>query len=196
MRYRKGLLVLAAATLPLASVALMGGTAFAKTATGTGKVTCSVGGTLTFTPPLSAKGTTAAKKEVTTVTASLSRCSGGTPPGSPVGTTIKAIKVKATTKGAAVGSCGTFISSAAKAVLKAKQTWSGAKPTKFTVNGLHSASKNGQVGFTGSTTATGSYAGPVSVAAYLTSASTGRLLACSGSISSLALDPSISTISQ
>jgi hypothetical protein len=96
MRIRKTLMVLAAVALPLASVALLEGTAVAKGVVGSGTVTCHLGGTVTFTPPLSYNGSPASK-EVVSVSATLSSCSGGTPAGTAGGTVaIKPIKIKGT----------------------------------------------------------------------------------------------------
>ena len=75
MRLRKSLMVLIAVMLPVASISLLEGTAFAKKVTGTGNTTCSFGGTINFNPPLTQNGTPGVKKEVTTVTASLGSCS-------------------------------------------------------------------------------------------------------------------------
>src|SRR5580704_7775127 len=77
MRMRKSLLILTAVMLPVASIALLEGTAFAKKVTGTGNPTCSFGGTINFNPPLTQNGTPGVKKEITTVSASLSGCTGG-----------------------------------------------------------------------------------------------------------------------
>ena len=87
MRIRKYLLVLAALTIPLASVTLLEGAASAGKVTGAGTTSCHFGGTISFNPPLSSAGTPGVRKEVTTVNANLSGCSGGTPPGPP-GSTV------------------------------------------------------------------------------------------------------------
>ena len=193
MRVRKALLVLAAAALPLASVSLLEGTAFAGKVTGAGLTSCGFSGTISFNPPLTSAGSTSIKKEVTTVTASLSHCTGGTPPGPATVAQIKPIKSK-TTKGTAGGTCSSFEKNASTIVVKVKINWAGEKPSKFNITKLsEGANSKGEVGFTGSFPVTGSYAGTGNVKAYLTTASTSKILSCSGSVSSLQLDPSSSS---
>ena len=193
MRIKKGLLVLAAVALPLASVTMLEGTASAGKVTGAGQTTCTFGGTISFNPPLTPHGSTSIKKEVTTVTASLSHCTGGTPPGPATAASIKPIKSK-TAKNAAGGTCSSFETNASAISIKATVKWAGEKPSKFTIAGLHEgANMEGEVGFTGSFPVSGSYAGTGNVKAYLTSASTSKILACSGSVSSLQLDSTTSS---
>jgi hypothetical protein len=193
MRIKKGLLVLAAVALPLATVALGEGTAFAKKVTGSGTTSCHFGGTISFNPPLTSAGSTSIKKEVTTVSASLTGCTGGTPPGPNTTASIKPIKTK-TAKGSAGGTCASFESNATSVTIKIKVKWAGEKPSKFDISGLHvSFNAEGEAGFTGSFPVSGSYAGTGSVAAYLTSASTAQIATCSGSVSSLQLDSSTSS---
>ena len=97
MRIKKGLLVLAAVTLPLASVVMLEGTAFAGKVTGTGTPTCHFGGTISFSPALQPGNGSPASKETVTVSATLSSCSGNAP-ASPVSITAKPIKIKSTMK--------------------------------------------------------------------------------------------------
>lgn len=189
MKIRKFLLVLAAAMLPLASVALLEGTAFAKAVTGTGNPTCHFGGTINFNPPLSQNGTTSVKKEITTVTASLSSCSGGTPPAPASTVAVKPIKSK-TPKGQATGTCSSFESNSSTITVKVKIKWTGEKPTKFAISGLHATvnTTTGEVGFTGSFPVAGSYAGTGHLGVYLTQADSNKIATCSGSISTLHID--------
>src|SRR5580700_4464799 len=98
MRLRKSLMILTAVMLPVASIALLEGTAFAKKVTGTGSTTCNFGGTISFNPPLTKNGSTATKKETTTVNATLGTCSGGNPVGHATSVAVKPIKTK-TAKG-------------------------------------------------------------------------------------------------
>ena len=181
---------MAAVMLPLASVTLLEGTAFAKKVTGTGHTSCSFGGTINFNPPLSKNGTTSAKKEITTVAASLSSCTGGTPPG-PAGSVVavKPIKTK-TPKGQATGTCSSFESNSSTVTVKVKIKWPGEKPTKFAISGLHATVNptTGEVGFTGSFPVAGSYAGTGHLAVYLTQADSTRIASCTGSISTLHID--------
>ncbi len=188
MRMRKSLLILTAVMLPVASIALLEGTAFAKKVTGTGNPTCSFGGTINFNPPLTSAGTPGVKKEVTTVTASLGSCTGGNPAPPASSVAVKAIKTK-TPKGQNGATCSSFTSSAGSAKVKVKINWTGEKPSKFTVVGLHpSINGSGEVGFTGSFPIAGSYAGSGHLGVFLTPASSSAIATCSGSISSLSID--------
>jgi len=194
MRMKKGLLVLAAATLPLASVVLLQGTALAKTSLGTGAVSCHIGGTISFNPPLSSAGTPGVKKSTTTVTATLSSCSGGTPAASPASVTVKPIKTKVA-KGTNASTCSGFDAAASSITVKAKTKWTTAKPTKFNVSNLKIITNGeGEIGFGGSFSASGSYAGTGNLAVYLTQASGTAIATCTGSISSAQLDASTSTV--
>jgi len=188
MNLKKSLLVLTALMLPLASIALLEGTAIAGKVTGTGSTTCSFGGTLTFNPPLTAAGSTSIKKEVTSVNTTLGSCSGGTPVGVATSVAVKPIKTK-TAKGKAGGTCGSFDSAASGVVVKVKVNWNGEKPSKFSVAGLHASINGlGEVGFTGSFANAGSYAGSGHLAVYLTPASSNAIVTCSGSVGSLSID--------
>jgi hypothetical protein len=191
MRLKKTLLVLTAVMLPVASIALLEGTAFAKKVTGTGNPTCHFGGTISFNPPLSKNGS-AASKEVTTVTASLSSCSGGNPAPPASSVAVKPIKTKGTKVGKTkiAGTCSSFESSAGSASVKVKINWTGEKPSKFDIVGLHETVNptTGEAGFTGSFPVAGSYSGTGTLGVYLTQASTAAIVACSGSISSLTID--------
>jgi hypothetical protein len=193
MRLRKSLMVLIAVMLPVASISLLEGTAFAKKVTGTGNPTCSFGGTITFNPPLTQNGTPGVKKEVTTVNANLGSCTGGTPAAPTSSVVVKAIKTKVA-KGQNGGTCSSFESSSSTAKVKVKVNWSGEKPSKFTVDGLHATINGaGEVGFTGSFPVAGSYAGSGTLGVFLTPASGNAIATCSGSISSLSIDQSNSS---
>ncbi len=193
MRIRKSLLVLTAVMLPVASVALLEGTALAGKVTGTGATTCSFGGSINFNPPLTKNGTAGVKKEVTTVSASLGSCSGGTPAPPASSVSVKPIKTK-TPKGQNGGTCSSFESSSGSAKVKVKINWTGEKPSKFTVSGLHpSINGAGEVGFTGSFAVGGSYAGGGHLGVFLTPASSNAIATCSGSIASLQIDRSNSS---
>ena len=193
MKIRKCLLVLAAAALPLSSVALLEGTATAGKVLGTGSPTCSFGGTLTFNPPLTAAGSTSVKKEVTTVSATLMGCSGGTPVPGTTAASIKPIKTK-TPKGQAGATCSGFESNATTVSIKAKVKWAGEKPSKFVISHLSVViNGEGEAGFSGSFPVSGSYAGTGTVHAFLTQASSTEIATCAGSISSLQLDSSTSS---
>ena len=190
---KKFLLVLAALTLPLASVALLEGTASAGKVTGTGNPTCTFGGTINFNPPLTQSGTPGVKKEVTTVSASLGSCSGGTPPAPASTVLVKPIKTK-TPKGQNGATCSGFTSNASTVVVKVKVNWAGEKPSKFNISGLSVAfNGQGEAGFTGSFPVNGSYAGTGSIGVYLTNQSTNDIATCSGSVSTLNIDGSTSS---
>ena len=204
MRIRKCVIVLAAVTLPLASVVMLEGTAFAKKVTGTGAPTCHFGGTINFNPGLKPGNGSPASKEVVTVSANLTRCSGGSPSASPTGITVKSIKIKSTVKEGKTkyaGGCGSLASAAAAIVVKTKVSWSGEKPSKTTITHLAFGvnSNTGEADFTGSTATTGSYAGSGTVAVSFTHASTNALLGCeentsSAPVNSASIDAANSTI--
>ena len=106
---------------------------------------------------------------------------------------VKAIKTK-TAKGANGGTCSSFTTASSTAKVKVKINWSGMKPSKFTVVGLHpSINGAGEVGFTGSFPVGGSYPGTGTLGVFLTPASSNAIATCSGSISSLAIDRSNSS---
>jgi len=190
---RKILMGVFALALPIGTIVGLSTAASAGKVTGTGNPTCHFGGTISFNPPLTKSGSTSIKKETTTVTASLSSCSGGTPAAPAATTSVKPIKSK-TAKGKAGGSCGSFTTSAGTAVVKVKIKWTGEKPTSFSISGLHaSVNTEGEVGFTGSFPISGSYSGTGNLAVYLTSGSSTAIATCSGSISSLSIDRSTSS---
>jgi hypothetical protein len=195
MRIRKIFIVAAVLALPLATMALLEGTAVAKKVTGSGTTTCKIGGTISFSPPLTPGGSTSIKKEVTTVSATFSSCAGGMPVGSTPSVKVKPVKIK-TAKGAAGGTCASFTSNASTTTLKVKVNWAGEKPSKFDVVGLNpGANLESEVGFTGSFTVSGSYGGSGSLGVYLTTASSNAIATCGGgtSVSSLSIDSSTSS---
>ncbi len=190
-------MIAAAIALPLASVALLEGTASAKKVTGTGTTTCPFGGTLSFNPPLTPNGSTSVKKEVTTVVANFGTCSGGTPvPTGAVSVKVKPIKVK-TAKNQSGGSCFSFSASAPSVTIKAKANWTGEKPSKFNASGLSVVTNGlGELGFTASgIPVNGSYAGSGSLTVYLTTGSSNDIATCGNntSVSSLTIDQTTSS---
>jgi len=186
---RKILMGVFALALPLGTIAGFTSAASAGKVTGTGNPVCSFGGTISFNPPLSKNGTVGAKKETTTVTATLGSCTGGNPKPPASTVAVKPIKTKPA-KGANGGTCSSFTSSAGSAVVKVKINWTGEKPSKFTISGLHETINptTGEAGFTGSFPVAGSYSGTGSLGVFLTNASTNQIATCSGSISSLQID--------
>ena len=185
---RKILMGVFALALPIGTIVGLSTAASAGKVTGTGNPTCHFGGTISFNPPLTKSGSTSIKKETTTVTASLSSCSGGTPAAPASTVQVKPIKSK-TAKGKVGGSCGSFTTSSTTAVVKVAVKWTGEKPTKFTISGLHPAvNGEGEVGFTGSFPISGSYSGTGTLGVYLTPASSTQIATCSGSVSTLSID--------
>jgi hypothetical protein len=210
MRIRRFLMVMSAVALPLASVALLEGTASAKSVTEGGTLTCAVGGSASFDPALTPGGEAAPpgpKKEIVTIALSLSGCtsSNANPatPGAPGGTTAvaaKAIKIKATGSPKTVGSCSSFATASATISVKTQERWSnGTKKTKVTLGNLTVAGHGSEIGFDASGTASGSWAGSTSAGAYFTQDSTNAIEACeentsSAPVSSLNFDNTDSTI--
>jgi hypothetical protein len=203
MRTKKGLLVLAVAALPLASVVLLEGPAMAGKVTGMGKVTCHVSGKLFFSPPLTPNGV-AGSKEIVTVETTSSHCTGGSPTPSPGATITKPVKIKATKvdKTKIVGSCK-MASSGPGAVAKGKQDWNGGvKPSKLVLANLKFGldGVTNEVDETGTATTTGSYAGSGTVHLDFNTASSTALKNCTlgtsqAKVSSATIDETNSTIS-
>jgi hypothetical protein len=190
---RKILMGVLALALPVGTIVGLSTAASAGKVTGTGLTTCSFGGSISFNPPLTKAGTPGVKKETTTVTASLGTCTGGSPKPPASSVSVKPIKSK-TAKGANGATCSSFESAAGTAKVKVKVDWTGQKPSKFSVIGLHdSINAKGEVGFTGSFPVAGSYAGTGSIGVFLTTASSAAIGTCSGKISSLTIDRSSST---
>jgi len=190
---RKILMGVLALALPVGTIVGLSTAASAGKVTGTGSTTCSFGGTISFNPPLTKNGSTSTKKETTTVAATLGTCSGGTPVGHATSVAVKPIKTK-TAKGKAGGTCSSFDSSASGVVVKVKVNWNGEKPSKFDISGLHIAvNSEGEVGFTGTFSNAGSYAGSGHLGVYLTAASGNQIATCSGSVSTLTIDHSTSS---
>jgi len=199
---RKVFMGVLAVALPLTSVAFLEGTAVAKTPVGTGPVTCSVGGSASFSPALTPTGTSASK-ELVTVSLTAGHCSGGVPAQTSGSTLTKAIKIKATKTGKTkiAGACSAFASNAKNVTVKTKWTWTGAKPSKTVIVGLELAGNGvGEIGFTSGTFATsGSYSGSGHAAVFFNSAGSEALTACiAGSsttpVSIATIDSSQSTI--
>ena len=192
MRLRKSAMVVGAVLIPLATVTLVAGPAFAAKVTGSGAVTCNVGGTATFNPPLSENGSPASKEVVTLSGVTLSGCSGGTPSASAGGSiTIKPLKIKGTGKPKMSGSCSNLAGSVSTILAKTKTSWTnGAKPTKTVESNFKiavgSGASAGEEGFASQAgTASGSYAGSGSVTAYFTKTSSSAFIAACGGSSTL-----------
>jgi hypothetical protein len=173
MRIGRLLTAVTVVALPLGLVVISAGPASAssakpakaaKAATGTGIVTCGIGGDATFTPPLTADGTPGFAHEVVQFDLFAVNCTGGSP--SPTSATIvsKAIKVKD------VKVDGTKVAGACYVapfdpgmVLKNKITWSpaGVKPSHVKLTLTPLTNPGGTLtGYSGTGTTKGSYAGP------------------------------------
>ena len=218
-------MALAVVALPLACVALIAGPASASTPTATGSLDCAVGGTVTFSPPLSFNGVAGSKESVTfglTVSGGTSSDSNPAPAPTSATTKTKPVKLKGvkcqataptsanynaacTSKGkpTMTGSCSGFSSQLSTIVLRSTEKWNTKiKPTKGTISDLHQnlSQYPPYIGSTGSGTSTGSYAGPVSTSTFYTAVSSAALLACEGGselpVSTLNIDSAMSTISR
>jgi hypothetical protein len=170
MRMGRLLTAVTVVALPLGLVVLSAGPASAssarptKAATGTGIVTCGIGGDATFTPPLTADGTPGFAHELVQFDLFAVNCTGGSP--SPTSATIvsKAIKVKD------VKVDGTKVAGACYVapfdpgmVLKNKITWSpsGLKRSHVKLTLTPLTNPGGTLtGYSGTGTTKGSYAGP------------------------------------
>lgn len=208
MAYRSRSFALSLAlTAPLFGILVLAGPAGATT-TGTGTITCAYGDSMTFNPPLAGgSGTPGFKSEaVTLAPASISGCTGtsGTLPTLGIGTKSATFKIPGVKIGGVyyAGGCPTFVN----------YMWSKLKPhydwtaTGLTLKGTavsHVSAEStsnpstGDLGFQFSGTAHGSFSGSVTIDAYFTDASSAALQACignSGTVSSLAVDPTQSTI--
>lgn len=211
MHFRKPLLILAAVALPLSSVALLGGTAWAKSTTESGTLNCAVLGTANFNPALTPTGEAVPpgpKKEIVTIDLSLASCTGSgvspASPGAPSSGTVsaKAVKVKASGSPKSVASCSEFASASSTISVKTKETWSnGIKGSKATLGNLTViGNSDGEIGFNATGGVSGSFAGSASVNAYFTKASSTAIENCetgasSTPVSSLTFDGSTSTSS-
>jgi hypothetical protein len=169
MPIRKLLMAAMAATVPLGLVLVSpGASSAAPVPGGTGSVTCSVSGDVTFAPPLTYSGVTQAR-EVVQFNIAASGCSGGSPGQDTAAITVKPIKPKNTLVDGqhVAGACGTGPNFNPTLLLKTKIVWSGQFPVKdtlLTLGPLGSTMVGSEAGFTGTGTAKKSYAGPSSIA--------------------------------
>jgi YVTN family beta-propeller protein len=208
MANRRTLLVVAVVILmPLALVVAVASPASAKVITPSGNVTCDVGGSLTFSPPLTpGNGTPNVPNEVVSTNLALSSCTGSSDPVGQVPTAstsvvTKAIKIKAVKIGRTkyAGGCNTFASAINASSIKSTITWNnGIQLTKTTLSNplLRTGGAETNIGALGS--ATKSFTGSGSLNAFLSSASTRALGICligrGSSLSSVAFDSSTSSI--
>jgi hypothetical protein len=191
MGVRTGLTVLVAAALPLASVSLLEGTAHARgLPTGSGTITCHVGGTINFSPLF--QNATPERVNITSIDlVGSGSCRGQS--SSPSSITFKPIKVKLP-KGLPVETCAGGPLWSNTTVSKGEVTWNNVKPSKFIVNGMRtSLNDEHETGFTAHPAVKGSFAGSGTLAVYLTEAETNAVAACSEGLSTVNIDPATST---
>ncbi len=208
MTARKIVLIVALVLPSVALVAIPGSASASPKPTGTGTLTCSVGGGVTFNPPLTEFGTPpgpGARKDVANVFLQLTDCSGpdsNTPQPNPTATTVGGrTYLKNTTiefmghMMKVVGGCS-FSGFDPEARTGNYAEWTGGSPVSRTHTILHVDTVGGDV--TG--TSTGSYPGLVSGTLNLTAESADEYnTVCGngsgeGSISSLQFDALTSTM--
>jgi YVTN family beta-propeller protein len=201
------LLASVACLLPLTLAATVTTPASAKVITPSGNVTCKVGGSLSFDPPLTpGNGTPNVSNEVVSTNLALSSCTGSSNPVGQVPTAstsvvTKAIKIKPVKIGRTkyAGGCATFVSAIDAASIKSTITWNnGIKVSRTTLGKvqLHEIAPANAISASGS--AAESFDGLSVLNAQLNSVSSAALSTClvgSGpSISSVTFAPSTSSI--
>lgn len=207
------LVLMVALVLPSVALVAIPGSASASasrtpTPTGTGTLTCSVGGYVSFDPPLTQNGTppeTGAKSDAVEVVLQLTNCSGpdsNTPQPNPTGATENADRTHLKNTRieymghqlSVVGGCG-FDDFNPEARIRNTVEWTGESPVART----HTKLEVDTTGGNASGTSTGSYSGTGSGTLNLTADSEDDYNSvCNesggGSISSLQFDPSTSTL--
>jgi hypothetical protein len=175
-----------------------------------GTLTCQLGGSMSFNPPLSpGNGTPGADKEEASITETLTGCVGTAStavlvPGQATSVSTKTVKIKATKIGKTkyAGGCDTISGSLAAAAYKSKITWNnGIKGTRAKVAGKSFLAEypagSGESGLQATGTATGSFTGPVTSTAFFTDSSSQALQACidgtGPSVSTLDIDETTSS---
>jgi len=208
MANRRTLFVLASAILlPLTTVVAVATPASAKVITPSGNVACHVGGSLSFSPPLTpGNGTPNVSDEVVSINLALSGCAGSSNPVGQVPTAstsvvTKAIKIKAIKIGKTkyAGGCNTFASAINASSITSTITWNnGIKLSKTTLSNLDLRTGNTEANISALGSATKSFAGSGSLNTFLDSGSTRALGICligrGSSISSVNFDSSTSSI--
>jgi hypothetical protein len=205
----RGLLALGIVTGGLVTTALPAG---AVTVTGAGSVACSVGTTLTFSPPLTpGRGTVLGKGAKETITFSpttIGSCGGTVTTGSvpTSGAPSKPIVVKAkandVNKVNYGGGC-LFFNSFALWIKHITLHWAVPSgklaPTRIALSaGGLTSDGSGNLGFSLSGTGSGSFAGPATLGLFFDTASTMALQGCmsgTGTVSTLTVDPTQSSLS-
>jgi hypothetical protein len=209
MRSRRLVAVAVAVAVPLMGLVATAGPAAAKKVVGTGLVTCDVSQTFSFNPPL-VPGLAGSRgfsiEKITISPAHFSSCSGSVNalPSSGIGTKATVLKWKGAKIGNTfyAGSCGGF-ADFLWPKLKPHYNWFampvGLKGTK--ISNVHEQSGvnpgNNNLGFLFAGTATGSFAGPLTLNDYLTTASSTAFANCAdnnGDVASLTVDPTTSTM--
>jgi YVTN family beta-propeller protein len=201
------LVVAVAILMPLTLLAAVATPASAKVITPSGNISCQVGGSLTFNPPLvPGNGTPNAAGEVISTSLALSGCAGSSLPVGQVPTAstsvvTKAIKIKAIKIGGTkyAGGCNTFASALKASSIKSTITWNnGIKVSATALSNLLLRTGNTEDNVSALGSATKSFAGSGLLNAFLDSASTRALGICligrGSSISSVTFDASTSSI--
>ncbi len=212
VRLKRLLAVVVALSVPLVGIGAIAGPAGAHKSLASGTITCAYSQTISFNPPLSGgAGTAGYSKDVISIApAHVSGCTGTVSPSyalPTIGAWAKAAVLK--WKGVKIGgvwkagSCP-MLSNFLWPKLKPHFLWTAAgglrlKPSKLTNVTVTDSSSNVShtLGFLFTGTSTGSFAGPVTIGAYLTSASNTALANCianSGTVGSVTIDPTVSTV--
>jgi hypothetical protein len=205
--------VVLSVAVPLLGVVATAGPAAAKKLKPTGSITCALSQTISFNPELTANvaGTSGyAYDRVTISPAQLSNCQSETPPAGVVpqlgvGTKPMVVKWKGTKVGMSksAGSCITF-NTFVWPRLKPRYNWTATglrlKGSKVLTTGYRQSTADGgaEQGIIYTGVATGSYAGPVTVADFFTVASSDLLTSCAANgppVPSLTIDPTTSYVS-
>jgi hypothetical protein len=202
-------LLLATATVILAgtAVAVTGVSAYAAKPAGQGTLTCTISGNVTFTPPLTATGTTGFKHDTLQFNLSASNCSGpssNTPQPNPTSATFKTHPFHAGDTGTGsnkvAGACYNTGSSA-PFILKSTLTWAGGPTIRNTsINVDVMGANNGPPALIGTgTTGQHSYFGSASLLMQLTTDTATNVeqvcgLGMPGSVPEMDFDPTVSTM--
>jgi len=181
--------MLAMAALSLASVCLLEGTAAAKTPTGSGMITCSVGGTLSWSQPLAPHSVPRGTSITTIDLVSTGSCGGGS--SSPSAITIKPIKAsfpKKTPEQVCAG--GPLFGP----VVKGQVTWNNVKPSKLIVNDVKESVNDGELELTAHPVVKGSFSGTGTMVINITQADTMAAGACTPGLTTVNIDPTTSAV--
>ena len=201
----------ATALLVVAAVGVTQGPAFAAYPQApTGALTCQLGGTMSFNPPLlPGNGTPGVSTEAVTIAQTLTGCMGTAAlavlvPSSATSISTKTVKIKATKIGKTkyAGGCATIVDSLVAASNNSKIAWdNGIRNTKTLVVGKSLLPQfpagSGERGLQTTGSAAGSFPGPITSTAFFTLTSSQALQACidgtGPSLSSVDIDAATSS---